>query len=1349
MATKAQPKYKAFGDEFKQLRLAQGIATHTEIAKLLGVAQQTVTRWEAGESRPRAEQMAALAKVLSANPQRLLVVSGHAVEQTTVSFDQPLPLPSLSPEGFQRFCRSILEALHPGAKVHAAGKTGHEQFGIDIDVELGNGEVHSFQCKREAQFGAAKVKAAVKAHKTKSARKFILLSRVASPLARREMKKHRAWDIWDQDDLSEKLRLLPVEAKRRLVDTYFHGLRFALLGEPSAGPWLTPEDFFAPLVVADRPFSHHWELVGRASERSEIARALADNNQLVVALLGPAGGGKSRTLRAALDGFSKTHPAQTVLVLSPTEQVTTKSLEDLGFAEKLLVVDDAHDRTELELLVRYTANPAMHGRLLLVYRPYAKEVIDRHLGEYGLRSASVVLEKPTKADAIELATHVLKSLGGPEHAAKLIADVAYDSPLSVVVGAWIVAKDGLHPELFGSHETFKSTVLGKYREAIAKSVSNSTKDRDVIERMLRVIALIQPVVPDDPKVLAIYEAIEGVSATDATRLTKLLIASGVLFKRGIRYRLSPDLLADSIIESGYITESGASNGQAERVFEAAITEHKAHLLLNLGRLDWRRNDGDTSDSGLLNALWMSLKWEGDYVHAHLNAAVEAAYYQPRHALQFARRLIDDGHGDQADVCRLIRKAAYNLNHLRHACELLWELGRNDTRPTNQNPNHPLRLLTEMTAPEPHVPILYIEVITDFMLSLIPYDDSWTTAHTPFAVLEGALAAEGHFTSKATSRAITFTSYGVDIEVVRHIRHKIIDAILESLTSNNYRRAFEAAGALQHALRGPTVIMNRQPSKEECAEWDKDFVNTLERVNARIEQQRLLPAVLVRLAQSVSWHARYACGATAEPAKRVWLHLDRDLETSVTRILMDGWGTSTWNHGIDLLNDQDKIQAAIEIELDEAYPIPHDLASFMNDRLVDISVQSRESHQSSHIFVAALLKDRPALARVILAGRAEFARSPISQFAPFCLSVLIKHAPDEAEALIDSLLAEGNHQLSFVADGYAISFDGSDGLTARDRSLLSRIFSSTDPLVYGYASRLFHKVATYDTRFAIELLTGANPTLAMEQRREIFMWFDDDKLIPLESLTENVTKDILKMFSDAPRIEEHFALGFLARVAKRRPGLIVDLAKERVERASEQADGWNAPFGYLSRRNRPFNMLEHPDGSILLLGVLEWALPQIENYRFSHCLANLVSGVFGIGHPTCIDILETWCTNVRSEQHFKVLAAVLRQAPRSFVFEHRAFVTRILRAARSVGVSPHRNLASSLYAAATSGVRSGIPGEPFPEDITIKAKAEEVIAHLSTGDPAYAMYNDIREHSEHNINRSLAEGRAMAEADTEE
>lgn len=1339
--------YQAFGKELTRLRVTRGIATQGELGKLLGVAQQTVARWEAGKSRPRAEQVGAVAKVLGADAHQLMELAGHVPERVTVSFDQPLPLASLSPEAFQRFCLSLLEALYPESSVHPLGKTGHEQFGVDIDVTLPDGTVHSFQCKRMAQFGAAKVREAVKAHSAPAARKILLLSRVASPLARQEVRRWAGWDLWDQDDLSQRLRSLPVDAKCRLVDTFFPGQRFSLLGEPNPGPWQNAKEFFAPYLVPGRPFTHLWQLVGRTKECQQLATALEKPTRLVVSLVGPAGGGKSRTLRAAIEDFTQKHRSHIVRMLSPTEPVTGKSLEDLGTRQKLLVVDDAHDRTDLDRLIHYVASPASNAQLLLVYRPYAKEAIDRELARFGLSTTPIVLEKPQKADAIALATQVLEAMGGPVHAAESIATVAYDSPLSVVVGAWIVTREGIHPELFGSHDVFQRMVLRRYRQAIEANVSTNNRDREIIGGMLRVIALLQPVVPDDPSVLALYQSIENINVSDATRLTKLLTGSGILFKRGARYRLSPDLLADSIIESEYITQQGTSNGGAERVFEASIPEHKAHALLNLSRLDWRRNQGDTSGSALLDGLWRNLRWSDDYIRADIKAALEAAHFQPRQALELARRLIADGHGGEEDVCRLIRNSAYTLRYVPDACELLWALGQNDDRQKNLNPNHPLRLLTELATPEPMKPVAYIQAVVDFMLARIREDESWLGLSTPFDVLVGALATEGH-TSSATSRAVSLRAYGINHKAVAVVRQRIIDAILEGLTSNNKRHTYAAAQMLGAAIRGPIGLLNRIPTKGELDEWDEEFTETLARVNSLLDRHELSPTILLTIASSASWHAAHAQSVTKKPAEQILKHLDRDLETRVTRVLIDGWGTNTWNHAESLQEHNDSIQRALANDLVKTFPNVLDLAAFINARLLEMRGYGTGLAQSSHIFIGRLLEDNVALAETILDVFATDPETPIADFAPAALALLMRRSAQEADRRIDALLASGDSALSLVARGYAFGFHKEREISERDRVILRRIFTSIDPNVLCWTPWVFRELAPHNMQFAIDIIVNMNPEMPPANRHELFMWLHDDNVMPFNALSSNDLERILALIVDVPRLDDHWVLKFLKRISDRIPRLVVQFAKDRLSAAIDRDDWSLMPVGIYPHEKSSLDIINHSEGPALLRDVLDWAMPKIDDYRFTHHLADLVAGVFGMRHASMVAALEAWC-EAGTSSHFKVLASILRDAPPEFVFVHREFVSRLLRAARALGPAEYERVRSALYASGVHGIRSGTPGEPFPQDLALKADAEQVLAKLSKGDPAHRLYDDLRKHAEHDIERQRAEGRAMAEEDEAE
>src|SRR5882762_708169 len=183
--------YSAFGELLARLRLNAGLAQQSDLAALLKTSQQTVSRWELGLSRPRDKQMAAIAKALNTEATTLLAAAGYTNPASAAAFDRPFPIDALQPETFERFCLYFLSELHPDAKVHREGGPGHAQEGLDINVDLGCGARVTYQCKRVSSFGPRKVRAAVKAHTRPATKKFLLLTKVATPKARQEIAKHR------------------------------------------------------------------------------------------------------------------------------------------------------------------------------------------------------------------------------------------------------------------------------------------------------------------------------------------------------------------------------------------------------------------------------------------------------------------------------------------------------------------------------------------------------------------------------------------------------------------------------------------------------------------------------------------------------------------------------------------------------------------------------------------------------------------------------------------------------------------------------------------------------------------------------------------------------------------------------------------------------------------------------------------------------------------------------------------------------------------------------------------------------------------------------------------------------
>lgn len=1346
MSMETAARYATLGERIRSLRTAVGIATQAELALQLGASQQTVSRWEAGTSRPRANDLAKLAAALKVDVTELSRAAGYAPEVTTVSFDRLLPLPGLLAESFEYFCLDLFSTYLRGkADVHPAGKTGHKQYGIDIEARFENDELHTYQCKRVTQFGPDLVKTAIKAQKIDAKKKHILLSRVASPDARSEIRRVRGWDLLDQVDITRIFRDLPKREQVRIVDIYFPTQRFALTGEVAAGPWQSVDAFFAPLLVDGRPFNQCWELVGRASELDDLARALADRNVIAVSLIGRAGEGKSRVLRAALEAFAAQHPAVRVVVASPTEEITAKSLEDLGTGEKLLVVDDVHDRSDLVQLVRYAADERSQARLLLVYRPYWNDVVTRELARCGLTGdliRLITLTKPTKQDGIALAAQVLAKNGAPAEAAEAIAAVAYDSPLAVVVGAKIVANEGVHPQLFGSNEVFRTSVLKHYEKFIAQDIAQG-RDQERVHKILRVLALIQPVVPDDKHVLHLIASAEGIEAHDASRLVRLLVDAGVLFKRGAKYRLSPDLLADSIIETACITQSGTSTGYAESLFAVSIPEHKEHVLLNLGRLDWRRNQGDTSESTLLDGLWSQIVWMDDYVNAQVKAAAAAAYFQPRQALALARRLIKEGHGKDKDVCRIVHGATYSLGHLADACSLLWEIGQDDERPTNQHPNHAIRLLTELATPDPRKPIEFVEGVVDFALSLLDYPESWKSPYTPFEVLKGALATEGHFTSAATSREITLSTFAIQRERVSQVRQHIIAELLSSLSIKNQRRAFLAAQHLANALRGPIAT---QPGDSDS--WGDEFLDTLEKTDALLGAAIVTAPVLVRVAESVSWHALYGPERTRPTARRIFEHLERDLDTRTTRALMDAWGTNTW----PMAESAGKSQHDTDVDvlcrdLGTRYSQPARLAQFLHDRLEDIGqANGSPDHGGARLFLARLLESNLPLARYLVQEHLRGKSSQLSPHTGCALSILLMKAREEASKLVDSMLATDDTHLQVVAESYLFATNLAP-YSALDLRALRRIFASKEGPILRCTPHITHEVARSDKRLAIELITSVDVDCALRYARDFFMWIVHEDTIPFDMIHDDQLRRLVNGLRHATRLDEYWTNDFLKKAIRRVPESVIELAKTRIDDAIVSGDWGMQPLGGVIGRRDALDLLSLPNGREILCGLLDWACGRIGDYAFSYRFAELIEALCSPYNAACVATLEDWLAS-GADEHFKVITAIVREAGPRFVYDHEGFVARALNTARSIGRTTHRDLSSAIFAASVSGTRSGAPGQPFPFDLELKAMSEERLALLARSDPAFELYRELRDYAAREIERQLEQGRRMDEEDAD-
>lgn len=1334
--------YQAFGDLLMQLRLKAGLAQQSDLAGLVQASQQTISRWESGASRPRDKLMPLLASALNADLTELIGAAGYTTRTPVATFDQPFTIDALNPDSFERFCLYFLSEMYPTANAHRAGGQGHTQDGLDVDVIFPDGTYYTFQCKRVDDFGPKKVHTAVANHTRAATKKHLLLTRIASPQARQAIREYDDWDIWDREDVSRIIRQrLSKDQQIHLVDTFFRGHRFALLGETEAGPWQTMTQFFEAFTGEQKIFSHQWQLVGRDKKTEELVNRLSNPIVRATFLTGSGGAGKSRVLKQAVESFEQTNKAVLVRFLSPTETVTNKSLEDLGLGSKLLIVDDAHDRDDLQLLFQYASIPANNATLLLSFRPYGLDYIKGQTSLFALageRIAEIKLDPLKLEQSMQLATQVLEAFDGPAAAAENIARLTLDCPLFTVIGAQVVAKENVPLEFAKNEDIFRNTLFGKFRDIIAGHVGNKS-DAESIKKLLNVIALIQPFHPEDSSLALTVEKVEGLKIPETNKLVRLLTEAGVLFKRGGKYRLSPDLLADYIIEQTCIGVNGSSTGYAERVFEAVGNAYIEHVLVNLGKLDWRKANGDPSNSSLLDGVWRQLKPTDEYHDPHISAVASVAYYQSGRALDFAEQLIQEG-SYLRDLPNLIKHAAYNIKYLPRACECLWELGQSDERELHQHPDHAIRIISELCAVEPNKPIEYNDAVVEFGLSLLDQEVSWKYAYTPFDVLKGIMKTEGH-TTTSNGRSFSFEPFLVSSSAVSALRNKVIDATINLLSHTDTKVGVLAAQFFNECLRYPMGLLNMQISTESRDVWTAEFVTTLKKIERVVQTRELAPLVLIELVRSVSWHANYAKGETVSLAKRIGDSVPQSLEYRTTITLIDGYGVLCKRFSIEQ-KEKELYLETLSSDLMSAYPDGEKLRAFLEIILADIEQSHINGSVSPYFLYGSLIQSSSTLAHATVEKALQCSDSRTNQFAGIALSKLM--SDDHIYGLtIARKFIETNSPVLHTAVGRAYSaLDLKDnGYTKEDLVLLQNILSSKDQWVARNGIEAVRNVAKNNKPLAIDLLKHVDFGISSKVADDVLNLFRRDQLISFRLLTDEDVEYFIKKLMPIPKLDGYWIETFLSNVSRYHTQLAAAFFMARVEYAANIDDWHYRPCNHGVYLHVPLRFRESEEFGSLFRQVVHWMQVNFEkNYQFKHCSCDLFSMMFSPLDDALLGLIQDWI-DVGTPEDMWIISQVFRESHSKFVFEQRAFVIRFLDKAKQHGKEVLDNAVSALYCSATTGLKRGIPGEPFPEDIMMRDEAERALQEITRFAPAYRLYELLKKHAEADINRSLREGEA--------
>jgi hypothetical protein len=274
------------------------------------------------------------------------------------------------------------------------------------------------------------------------------------------------------------------------------------------------------------------------------------------------------------------------------------------------------------------------------------------------------------------------------------------------------------------------------------------------------------------------------------------------------------------------------------------------------------------------------------------------------------------------------------------------------------------------------------------------------------------------------------------------------------------------------------------------------------------------------------------------------------------------------------------------------------------------------------------------------------------------------------------------------------------------------------------------------RLGIDLLVGTdigqNPGMA-----EVFSEAIDAQFgIPPDLLTDDDIEKILRKLVPVREItHQNFHLArLLSFLVRQSPARVVGFFLDRIQYSMTHKDeeGYTpTPFGL----EELFAQIADTPAHAPIVRVLAGALKEpdvLKRYWFTK-LFGLVAGSFG---PSTLGVISELAED-KTEESYKVITTLLQEVPREFIFSEKDLCANLLEVANGISRQAFKGISGALLGSSQSGGFMGIPGEPFPQQVSIKERAAKLATEYAESPVVANFYREVAQMAQEMIDNQLA------------
>jgi len=972
--------------------------------------------------------------------------------------------------------------------------------------------------------------------------------------------------------------------------------------------FLPPVTFFAPYLDQNRLFHHRLPQVGRRRELQDLLSFIRGGDQIAI-FPGRGGSGKSKLIHTLTRRLARLYPELTVRLVAEGLAIDKDALEELPDDSCLIIVDDAHRSTGLEVILAASRqNPKL--KVLLVTRPHATDYLLMQTVAAGFDRDRVIINKALTdlnylLEHRQLARRVLGSEW--KHYADELASITRDSPLLTVIGGELLRTHRIPPSSLTQNEKFQQAVLSRFRDVQLGEIVLKLDGRyseQFCSKVLQIIAALSPVDVGNASLVRAMAELLDATEVELKQFLGRLVEAGVVVRGGRFLRIVPDVLSDFILQDACFTTDGLVTGWATQVYEKVADFRLDVMLRNLAELDWRmraaQNEsgktlGQASETGLLDLIWLDIENKFKTASskdrkAWLMRLERIAFIQPHRVwaiveiAQNAPPAVSDEpskrggtlttpitHEDVVSaLVPVLRGIARDDRFTARCADLLWEIGRDHVTKPGQIPAA-LAVLRELASYKYRKTLVFSQVILACCREWMNDPKIHEYRHSVLSIVSVLLSRRFEW-SGTNEHWQSHSSVALTSDSFWELRRAALKLLESCAFSTEPQIVLEALKILRTPISEEGLWEIKNDNRDEWQTWEAEQLAALE-IASRVVNTNADPFVRLRVWEACCWQARQSPRpAVRTRARKILKSAELSFPSRLILLMTSQHGSKdyrdTWSdhaeeqndyleseHHNQLLVEEQKRRIRSEgfsrevvqqwIERYSDPLIGFDAFGDWIDR-VEKSEWWNEPWTRSNPFLLQLASDYPHYAEAWCDIAIEKPDARTTRWCADLLCEIRRQDPHKAVGLAKRFLI-GNDPNLWLCVAASYSWRCWPVKPTPDEIQILRDLLAFDEIrVKRSAADILSAFATADFGLAIEMILQTQIGSDTELAEKLFGIFEEPRGANLEDVDKSTLQQLLIKLEDVESVQHYHIDRFLAQAALRDPVAVVKLLLHRVQ-----------------------------------------------------------------------------------------------------------------------------------------------------------------------------------------------------------